>query len=306
METKAEVLKKRIENKSIDDSFLVMSYYDNSFLAYQYANEIAKIKNLERVSIDTLDNVKPAGVFGVEDNNLYILHVDEFDSNISNFQPYKNYIVICNKISEGTRIKVVETAVYCPLKKLVEWQIIDYIKFTCKGLSDEQVRKLYYKSNGDIYGAHNESLKISIFKDTEQSEVFKEIDLDDKYESTSKFTVYSMANSLLTRDIKELSEIMVKINTSNIDAMSLVGTLHRSLKDIIDVKLLSSSTPESLKMTTDKFEAIQNKYLNVSGIKIINMFEFITSIDYKLKSGLLPPSDNRLLDYVVCNMLAIN
>jgi hypothetical protein len=306
METKAEVLKKRIENKSIDDSFLVMSYYDNSFLAYQYANEIAKIKNLERVSIDTLDNVKPAGVFGVEDNNLYILHVDEFNSNISNFQPYKNYIVICNKISEGTIIKVVETAVYCPLKKLVEWQIIDYIKFTCKGLSDEQVRKLYSKSNGDIYGAHNESLKISIFKDTEQSEVFKEIDLDDKYESTSKFTVYSMANSLLTRDIKELSEIMVKINTSNIDAMSLVGTLHRSLKDIIDVKLLSSSTPESLKMTTDKFEAIQNKYLNVSGIKIINMFEFITSIDYKLKSGLLPPSDNRLIDYVVCNMLTIS
>jgi len=306
METKAEVLKKRIENKSIDDSFLVMSYYDNSFLAYQYANEIAKIKNLEKDSIGTRDNVKPAGVFGVEDNNLYILHVDEFDSNISNFQPYKNYIVICNKISERTRIKVVETAVYCPLKKLVEWQIIDYIKFTCKGLSDEQVRKLYSKSNGDIYGAHNESLKISIFKDTEQSEVFKEIDLDDKYESTSKVTVYSTATSLITRDIKGLSEIMVKIDTANIDAMSLVGTLHRNLKDIIDIKLFSSSTPESLKITTDKFKAIQNKYLNVSGIKIINMFEFITSIDYKLKSGLLPPSDSRLIDYVVCNMLTIS
>jgi CRISPR/Cas system CSM-associated protein Csm2 small subunit len=306
METKVNILKKRIENKSIGDSFLVMSYYDNSFLAYQYINEIAKIKNLEKVSIDTLDNIKPANVFGITDNNLYILHVEEFDSDISNFQPYKNYVVICNKISERTRSNVVETAVYCALPKLLEWQIIDYIKFTCNGLNDNQVRKLYSKSNGDIYKAHKESLKISIFQNNEQLKIFEEISIDNGYDGTSKVTVYSLATSLINKNIKGVSEAMVQIGVTDIDAMSLVGVLHKNLKHIVDIKLSSTSTAQSLGMTTNQFDTIYNTYINVSGTRVINMLEFITSIDYKLKSGLLPLSDNRLLDYVVCNMLAIN
>lgn len=304
METKAKQLKKRIENKSIDNSFLVLCSYENSFIANQYVNEIIKIKNRQKVVIDSLDNISPGQVFETDDNNTYVLHVDDFNSSISNFYPYKNFIVVCTKIADKTRDNVVATGVLCLLPKLQEWQVLDYIKFNCNGLTNQQVKLLYDMSNGDIYRINNEILKLSLFESDFHSEMFKKIDDDGGYSDLSYMTIFNLTTALIKKDIGSLTRIMSEICSMGIDSMALLSVLYKNLKNIIDVKLTPKSTPESLDMSEKQYKAITYSYSNVSSTKIINLFDFITSIDYKLKSGLLQLSDDRFIDYMVCNMLS--
>jgi hypothetical protein len=304
METKIKVLKKKIENRLIDDSFLVLSYRDSSFIANHYVTEIAKIKNKQKISIDSLEQMKPNDVFEPNDNGLYILHVDEFDSNITNFQPYKNYVVICNKITERTRDKVVETAVYCSLPKLEEWQILDYIKFTCSGLTEGQVKYLYDISDGDIYRINNELLKISLFDKNIQSEIFKQIDSEGGYSDLSRMTIFNLTNATIKKSVGELSKVMSEISSMKLDGILVFNILYKNLKNIIDVKLNTKSNPESIGMSDKQYKAISYSYNNISSTKIINMFEFITSVDLKLKSGMLQMSDERFIDYLICNLLS--
>ena len=70
-------LKELIENKTIDNSFKLFKLTNESseIIVEQYIGLIANILNLEKVYIDTLNDIPDASF--IEDNNLYILKIEE-------------------------------------------------------------------------------------------------------------------------------------------------------------------------------------------------------------------------------------
>lgn len=307
MEIKIKDLKSRIEKGMITDSFLVLVYSDNNFLANQYINEIARITNKQKVYIDSLNEVsKDTAVFDRKDNNLYILNTEKFVTNIENFSGYKNVIVVCNEVDVKTKRDVAATGTYTNLPKLQEWQILEYFKQQAPGLEEHHFKWLYEVTKGDIYRVNNEVSKISMFPKDKQLELFKQINNEDGYGDLSSMTIFDLINSILKKDIRTLTTALTEINVIGIEPMGLVTLLHRNIVNIIKVKLNTKSTPESLGMSERQFKAISYSYGNLSEERLANMLEFITFIDFKLKSGLLQLSNERLIDYIITNMLRYN
>ena len=68
-------LKNKIEDKTLDDSFLVLQYSDVSFIARQYVEEISNFKNRPIVYVDSLDSIAES-IFG-DDGMLYVMNTDK-------------------------------------------------------------------------------------------------------------------------------------------------------------------------------------------------------------------------------------
>lgn len=307
MEIKIKELKDKIETKSISDSFLVLVYPDNTFLANQYVNEIAKIKNKEKIYIETLEQVKfnKLDMFNLSNDYLYIINTEKFESNIIDFYKYKNVVVICNQISEKTKPAVVSTGTHTVLPKLQEWQILEYMKKQVPGIPENQLKEFYDTLQGDMYRIHNELLKFSLFDNKQQLELFKQVNSESGYNDLSSIDLYTFTNALLKKDMKILYSALLSIKATNVEPMGLVIFLHKNIRNIINVKFDTKSTPELLKMTDKQFNYISYNYKNFSIENLSGMFEFITSIDFNLKSGLLQMAEDRLIDYIVVNILQL-
>jgi DNA polymerase III delta subunit len=308
MEIKVAELKTKIQEGSIGNSLILLVYSGTTFLANQYVNQIALVRNKTRVYVDGLEDIRTSNNFfnSDEDSSLYILNVDNFESSVTDFSQYKNTIVITKKVSDETKQAVKMTAVYSKLPELKDWQILEYMKSISGGLKDEQLKYLYDIAKGDIYRLNNEISKIALFDETMQSNMFYLIKKGGDYSDTTSFDVYQLKDALFNKDTKKLVSILLELKNMDIDFMGLLSVLHRNLKDIITVVLSKERNPEKLNMKESQFRVILSKYGNFDVNKICNLLDFITSIDYKLKSGLLSSSDSRLIDYLICNMLTIS
>lgn len=307
MEISPKDLKTKIENKSLGDSFLVMIYKDNTFVANQYVNEIARIKNLNRQYIDDLEQVRnQTHVFDTPKNVLYVMHVDKFESSIDNFYSFKNVIVICNKMDKETKEAVFSTGAYSEIPELKDWQVLQYMKFKAGGIREDRLQWLYNLTKGDIYRIHNELSKIEVFNKEEQADIFNQIIDEGAFSDLSSLTLFNLTRALLRKDKVTVARVLSEIDVIDIDFMALVSILHRDIRDIIKVKLDVNATAKALDMEQKKFDAIAHSYTNLTKTQLLPMFEFITSIDFKLKSGQLQMSNERIIDYIICGILSIN
>ena len=76
----------------------------------------------------------------------------------------------------------------------------------------------------------------------------------------------------------------------------------KNIKNIINIQLDNKATAESLGMTTKQFNAIKYNIGYFNKQSLIEIFNIITDIDYKLKSGQLPA--NLIIDYLMLNILS--
>jgi DNA polymerase III delta subunit len=302
MEIKIKDLKQNIIKKNISDDFLVFIYSDNSFLSSQYIDEIVSIKNKEKLYIESLEEVS-LNPFKMNDNYLYIIHTEVFESNITNFLPYKNVIVVCKSISEKTRPNLISTGNHVKMPELKDWQVIQYIKGKVPSIPDTQIKWIYNTAGGDIYKIHNEILKLSLFEGNKQLDVFKLMFNEGIYRDLGLIDRFSLKDAILQKDITTISKILKARNDIIIEPMELVYSLSESIKKIIYVNLDKKYTYSDLKISKNYYKLIEENYGNIKSKSLVRMFEFITSIDYKLKSGLLQMSDDSLVDYIVINML---
>jgi DNA polymerase III delta subunit len=303
MEIKIQELKKTIENKTVSDSFLVLLYSDNTFLANQYLDEIVNIKGKQKVYIDKLEDIT-INNFGFSDNNLYVINTETFNSEVKNFYNYKNIIVICKNISEKTRPRVVETGYHTKMPELNKSQILQYMIAKIPSVPENDIKWLYRVLNGDIFKINNELLKLSMFDGKTQFELFRELIKEGVYKDTGITDRFSLKDSILKRDINNLSKIMSSLNEIEIEPLYLISLLNDSIKTIIKVNLDKTSTPKSSETTEGQYKFIHENY-NYLNKYLVKMFEFTTSIDFKLKSGLLQMTDERLIDYIIVNILQL-
>lgn len=288
-------LKSHIENKTLDDSFLILKYTDVPFIAKQYVDEISKFKNRQIVYVDSIDDIAE-NIFG-DDNILYVMNTDKLVRPIK-ATSLNNKVIICSSIDEDILESVKDYVVDIP--KLQQWQIRAYASKNLSGLSTEEVNWLSDITK-DVYRLSNEMDKISIFNKEEQSKIFRLLNDEDAYCDLNSNTIFNFTNAITKRNIKVVKNILETLETMDVEPVGVLTILYKSFKNIIDIQMSSNPTPESLNMSQKQFNAIRYNLGKFTNSELIQIFETLTSIDKKLKSGNLP-ADN-IIEYLLINIL---
>lgn len=307
MELTTQELKKKIQQRSLPNSFLVLVYPDNNFLAKHYLEEIIKLRNKDRVYVESLNGIRQGlNMFENDDSNIYVLNTQALKTTPTLFNEYQNVIVLCNAVEKDTEalLKASGDVLLVKLPKLQEWQILDYMRALCKGIDDAQLKWLYDTVGGDIYRLYNEVSKIAIFEPSVQSDVFNLINEDGGYSDLSSLNIYNFTNAIIKRDKKTIHSILKEISSIDVEGVGLITILHKNFLNIINIQLNTKATPESLGMNENQFKAISYSLNKFTSTQLINIFDFITSLDIKLKSGNLQMSNEKLIDFIVCNVLS--
>ena len=303
-----KLLKSSIENHNVPTIFKIFKWEDNSFLAYQYAREIAKSMNLTLNYVDSFDDVLDTlnSAFSFEDTSdlLKVYVCDEFvcDQSID-LTKIENVLVICHKTS-------LDGAFVYEFPKLEAWQIQAYMKSQCPGLNEREIDWLYNitsslsKNNENIYRLDNEVKKINCFPKDEQENIFRELSDSGGYNDLSPLTIFNFTNAILKKDKVTVKNVLEEIDSIDVEGVGLVTILHKNFKQVIDIQMGKNVSPESLGLSIKQFKAIEYNCGKYSQQSLIKIFKFLTDIDYRLKSGLLELSNSRMIDYIVCSVMS--
>lgn len=306
-------LKNKIENNTLDDAILIFKYnkVDFEFLCEHYVNEIAKVKKLEKIYISSLDelvgNTNSDGDFFVTENiktpYLYIYKTDTLLS-LGEYYDVKNLIIICGKVSKDIKID------YIDFPAVQNWQIEDFVKMRAPGLNDDMVKWLCNICKYDFYRLDNELKKIEIFDKKLQPIIFNQMSDEGVFSDLNTLNIMSLTNAIMQKDLFTINTILSDLKNIDIEATGLCTLLLRQFKCNIEVEGNRAWNPDLL-CTEKQFNYLKRNHAKYSTIQMYNIYEFLTSLDMRLKSGELQfkadnrPNNNSFTDYIVANVLTL-
>jgi hypothetical protein len=285
-------LKEAILRKAVDTSdCLFLVYKDSPFLARQYAEAIADGKGMALTRVDSPEELPADDAFGTADGNLYVLLADEVRK-LEGKHP--NSVVICKKTAEDS----------VEMPKLDDWQVLDYMKAKCPGLSEDELTWLQQACDKDIYRIESETDKISIFPRESQTAMLESLMADGNYSRSGQSTPFDLVNAALRKDKGALLGVFKRGGADGVDAIGLATLLRNGMRNVIKVQFNPAATPESTGMKEGQFKAV--KYYNsgrYANSALIDAYEFLASVDARLKRGELQMGNGRLIDYILCNVI---
>lgn len=288
-------LKKAVEDKTLDISTLIFVNKENSdFLVNQYIKEISNIKQLPLNYVEDLKNISNP-LFSDFTDTLIIFKTDKLDYIDININ---NLIIICKEISEDIKF---DNIINFP--KLEEWQIKDYVYSRGKGINVKYLDWLFDICNKDIYRLDKELDKLDLFEEAHRNLMFENFIKDGVYEDLSNFQIYDLTNAIQSRDFDRISSILADIENIDVEPTGLLTLLYGGFKKIISVWLDKNPTPESTGLKSNQIYAIKNLPRKYTKEQLIDIFEFLTTIDSKLKTGYIDV--NNLIDYVIIKVLSL-
>lgn len=297
-------LKQKIINNQIDDSPLVLKYSDNKYICHQYANEIAKNRGLSLVYISQLSEITSDDeLFDMAPEYIYIYDVDKLKENIT--FDNKNVIVITKAVPDNLSVD------YVDIPNLIGWQIEDFVKYRLPGLSVEQVKWLCEIAKNDIFRIDQECRKIEIFPENMQKIIFDQLNQENAYCDLNSLTIFNFTNAVMKKDLLTIHAVLADLKWIDIEGSGLITIFHKQFKNLIDIQLNPKATAVSLDMNPKQFNAIKYNCGKYTAEELINIFEFLTLLDMRLKSGDYQfKSDNRennakFVEYITMNILAL-
>lgn len=304
MEIKLPIFKHQVETKTVSDDLHILEYVENPFLIDTYIKEISKAKNKEIVYINSLAEV-PMGssVFGEDDLYLYVINKDKLEIDREDYSMYKNTFVITPSLK--VKFKKASGVHRVKFPKLVDWQVKTYIKSIAPGLKQPQMDWLYEVARGDIYRLYNEANKLALFENKEQSKIFNLISDEGGFDDLSSYTIYTLSNALSKRDINTVNSVLNEIENIDIEGIGLLALLYRTFKNLINIQLDPKANAKSLGMSDAQFRAISYNKGAYKNTELVNVFKFITRLDRQIKFGEISLRGDKLIDYIICNILTI-
>lgn len=306
-------LKNKIENNTLDDAILIFKYnkVDFEFLCEHYVNEIAKVKKLEKIYISSLDelvgNTNSDGDFFAAENiktpYLYIYKTDTLLS-LGEYYDVKNLIIVCGKVSKDIKID------YIDFPAVQNWQIEDFVKMRAPGLNDDMIKWLCNICKYDFYRLDNELKKIEIFDKKLQPIIFNQMSDEGVFSDLNTLNIMSLTNAIMQKDLFTINTILSDLKNIDIEATGLCTLLLRQFKCNIEVEGNRAWNPDLL-CTEKQFNYLKRNHAKYSTIQMYNIYEFLTSLDMRLKSGELQfkadnrPNNNLFADYIVANVLTL-
>lgn len=303
-------LKKSINNKNLDISLLVLKWSDVSFIAFQYLNAIASFKNLEIKTIDNFDDVFSNvgdSLFDFASIDYLQVYIDDkFKTKlISQLKDLENVVVICKEVDDDLLEVLKDNDMYFEIPKLQDWQIEDYFHLRCRGLSMPKIKWLCSVADNNIYRLDNEMSKLACFDKSLQEDIFNLIDNDNGYDDLTQNKIYDLTNAILSRDLNQVSTILRDIESMDVEGVGLITILRKSFKNVIGIQLDNTATAEKLGIKQAQFNIVKAKNCNrFSNDKLKSIYKFLCDFDSNLKSGRFDISKDRLIDYIICEVLS--
>ena len=304
-------LKRAIQNKQLDISLLVLKWSDVSFIAYEYLHAIAEFKKLEINHVEDFDyefQTNDTDMFNFSSiDYLQLYAVDKFTTKLiaSQLKELENVIVICKEVDDGLLEILKQNEMHFEIPKLKDWQVIDYLRVSCSGLSVPKIQWLYNVTGGNVYRLDNEIKKISCFDRSFHEDAFDMINADNGYEDLTQNKIYDLSNAILSRDVNQMRSILKDIQSMDVEGVGLITILRRSFKIVIGIQLDSNATAEKLGIKQAQFNVVRAKNCGkYSTDKLKQVFKFLTDFDVNLKSGNLDMSKDRLIDYIICEVMS--
>ena len=278
---------------------LLFINYDNDYLIKSYVKKIAENNSLTIKEIESIKEMVDieSGMFK-EADYLYIYNLNK-DENLSKEQ-LKDYKIIL--ISDTDRKDSdIEKVVF---NKLENWQIEAYVQTLLPGLDNQEVSWLCKNAKYDIWRLDNEASKLNIFDKKDQSKILMAINDDNGYVDLNELTIFNLSNAIMNKDMLGIKKVVEDIDNIDVEGTGLVTILLKNFLNIINIQTNSKATAQSLGMSEKQFRYLQynqcNKYSNEEWF---NIYNFLTDIDYKLKSGLLEMTNNQLNYYVLSHII---
>lgn len=278
---------------------LLFINYDTDYLIKSYVKKIAENNSLTIKEIESIKEMVDieSGMFK-EVDYLYIYKLNK-DDNLSKEQ-LKDYKIIL--ISDTDRKDSdIEKVVF---NKLENWQIEAYVQALLPGLDNQEVSWLCKNAKYDIWRLDNEASKLNIFDKKDQSKILMAINDDNGYVDLNELTIFNLSNAIMNKDMLGIKKVVEDIDNIDVEGTGLVTILLKNFLNIINIQTNSKATAQSLGMSEKQFRYLQynqcNKYSNE---ELFNIYNFLTDIDYKLKSGLLEMTNNQLNYYVLSHII---
>ena len=299
---KLQDIKKAIIDKTIEDNFLVFLCEESYFIADQYAEAIATIKNFNLQYINSLTELESATSLVTEESEiLYVFKTETFEEVRPDYSKFDNVIVICKKIDKKLDKVIKDYVIRVP--KLEEWQVIAYMQALCPGLSDQDYALFYKAAGKNIYKVENELSKVALFDKVKQKEIFMSLLFDDGSDMYS-IDSFELSNKIIENNKARVYEILTRRKYLNIDPFPLIGSLLKTYKQIVLVNHKSEiANFAEIGMSPAQVSTYKRIYTGFSIDYLMNAIKFLSGLDYKLKSGLLDMTKDQLLDYIICNVM---
>lgn len=291
-----KTLKQSIIDKTLNNNLLIFKYSDSKILVNMYISEILKLKQKEKIYIKNLDEGN-SDFFDIDTFYIYILNVDTFDQKIDPTL-YDNYIIVCKNIESNLDLD--KYIVQFP--KIESWQIIDYAQNMLPGLNSSEIEWLYSicKNNERFI---QEVDKLKIFNKDLQASMFTLIDNENGYSDLNNLNIYNFTNAILKKDINIIKNILINFDNIDIEPTGVVTILYNNFKNILNIQMNPAATAASLNMSDKQFNAIKYYKGYYTNKQLMDNFEFITSLDNKLKSGKFSLSRKCFVEFVLNKIL---
>lgn len=292
-------LKNKLINKNIISLPLIFIESNNDYIVKTYIKQISINNNLEIKEINTINEMIDIenGMFK-DKNYLYIYRYSEKENvNLDTVKEY-NIIIISDKVINNCSIESVK------FDSLEKWQIEDYVHVLIPGLTDKEIKWLCQIANYDLNRLENESLKLNIFDKKEQPVIFKDLNEENAYCDLNDVGIFNLSNAVVQKDIVTIKKVLDNLEFIDVEGTGLVTILLKNFLNIINIQLNSRATPDSSNMTPKQFNYYKYYLINkYSNDKLINIYDFLNTIDYKLKSGLLDMTNHELVYYIISHII---
>lgn len=311
-------LKEQIKLNSVGDDFIVFVYESNTFLVDQYIEALCRIKNCNKIDIQSIYEPQVSSMAFVLDfeNNLSVLQTDTFDERAEDYSVFTNTVVVCNKVDK--KLEEILDPYIIKVPALQEWHLVDYIHLLCPTLSaqdiswlvnvvksnipDEYHPESYKDKNGDVYRILNELDKALLFPSEKHVEIFNRIRFDQDSD-LYRIGFVEFVRALFQNDEGALFDYFKHAKYSDLDPVGVVTKLLREFKQLAFV---FGGVATQTGMSSKQAYAIQKNapiYLTLG--KIQKAIAFLSNFDLDLKSSKLDMDNKRKLDYIFTHLVAI-
>lgn len=278
-------LKNKIENKSIDNSFMIWRIADESskIITDQYIHLISNILKLNICIISSTDEIQEDSF--IIDDNLYIMYIDEWNVSYT----HDSLIIICNKTKDARAIDI---------PKLEMWQLVDLVKKDLIGINSETLEQEAQKYS-NVFRFLNDMRMVAIFDKNNQREIFNGLMY---INDNSNYQIWDLSNAIIKKDLDAVRSILKHIDSINIEPLALSKVLYNNFKNILSIQVNPFVTAADLGVSDKQYFVIKKYncgyYDNES---LIDILELLTNIEVLFKyEGV---DINYLIDYVLVHIL---
>jgi hypothetical protein len=294
-------LKQQITDKQCDGTFMIFVCPKLPIIAEQYIDAIAEVRQLDKLFVDSIFDTQTSAFSLVMDfdTNLKVCRTETFSEIAEDYMQFNDTIVLCEAVDKKLQKLVADYVVTFPTK-LETWQAAAYMQSICPGLSTPACEWLYEACKGDLYKVINELDKIKVFPQNEQALMLELLKLEP---GTDLFYIgpFDFSNALVSNNKDFFKRFYPRRDVCKVDIYQVTNSALGSARDILYSLHTTNGTLKEV--SPSKLSHIQRSFSSMPKARVQELITELSSIDLKIKSGLLDMPLDMQLDYLVTRLV---